>query len=186
MSPKNECLIWKLFGLYPLKNPLSHHHHHPHPHRHGNEVLSGQDGAGDVPPTLWPIRRHGSQDRVPALKTLSSTVNGWRRDRHIQIACYHIGGWWMNKQRLALIITFSAFSTRTLAVFSLSGLIAGRLGILRRNLPSTAGATVDCNTETYRLIRFQYKVRAPVCTCVYLYVQMSIHSPGICCIVTFI
>ena len=132
-------------------------------------MLSGQDGAGDVPPTLWPIRRHGSQDRVPALKTLSSTDNEWRRDRQVQTVSYHMGGQWMNKQRLVLIITFSAFSTRTLAVFSLSGLITGRLGTLCRNLPSTAGATVDCNTETYRLIRFQYKLSVCVCVCVCVY-----------------
>lgn len=68
---------------------------------------------------------------------------------------------------LVLRITFTAFSTSVLAVFSLSGLIAGRLGTLRRNLPST-GATVDRNTETNRLIKCQYKVKlgAHACACI--------------------
>lgn len=43
-------------------------------------------------------------------------------------------------------ITLTAFATSALAVFSLSGLIAGRVGTLRCNVPST-GATVDCCRE---------------------------------------
>lgn len=53
------------------------------------------------------------------------------------------------------MITFTALSTSALAVFSLSGLITGRLGILDRILPFT-GATVDCNTGTNS--RFKYEV----------------------------